>query len=124
MSLVKEMELVYAAHECGTTKFQILQGPQNVVPLTIELFQSVFQLSICDMHFYVHVFQSVDECKLAERVGMQDALCEEMKWWLPSSTFEPARGRCLPRVPARCGSPPDLGALSWQHSYFSPINGI
>lgn len=29
MSLVKEMKLVYAAHECGTRKFQILQGPQR-----------------------------------------------------------------------------------------------
>ena len=28
MSLVKEMELVYAVYEYGTRKFQILQGPQ------------------------------------------------------------------------------------------------
>lgn len=79
MSLVKEMGLVYAVHEYGARKFQILQGPQCRAFNNRVVLQSVLQLSICDMHFDVYVVQSVDGCKLAEGVYMQDVLCEKLK---------------------------------------------
>ena len=71
MSLLKKMGLVYAVHEYGTTKSQILQGPQCGASNNRVILKSVFQSSICDMHFDVYVVQSVDGCKLAE-VRMQD----------------------------------------------------
>ena len=55
MSLVKEMGLVYAVHEYSTRKFQILQGPQCSASNNGVILKSVFQLSICDMHFDVYV---------------------------------------------------------------------
>lgn len=82
MSVVTEMGFVYAVHKYGTRKFQILQEPQCGASNNRVTLNSVFHLSICDMHFDVCVVQSVDVCKLAERGAeglAEDVLREKLK---------------------------------------------